>query len=69
MLVTVVWQNNKMGLVADSQLDQLISSNKIKKFLRSEGWVMVTGDPIRKGKGHHYDGQEKRQRVRRSVKG
>jgi hypothetical protein len=65
MLVTVVYQNNKMGLVVDSQLDQLISSNRIKRFLRSEGWVMVTGDPIRKKKVDHYNGPEKRQRARR----
>jgi hypothetical protein len=28
MIISVVYQNNKMGLVDDSKLDDLISSNK-----------------------------------------
>lgn len=60
MLVSIVYQNNKMGLVDDSKLDDLISSNKIKQFLRADGWVTIDGNPLRKRNGNDYKGREKR---------
>ena len=41
MLIKVMYQNNGIEMVEASRLDTLIASNKIKKFLRSEGWVTV----------------------------
>ena len=61
MLISVVYQNNKMGLVADSKLNDLISSNKIKQFLRADGWVTIGVNPLRKINGYDYKGREKRQ--------
>ena len=61
MLISVVYQNNKMGLVDDSKLDELISSNKIKQFLRGDGWVTIRGNTLRKRIGYDYKGLEKRQ--------
>jgi hypothetical protein len=48
MLIKVIYQTNEIDVVESSQLDTLISSNKIKKFLRFDGWVTVGIDPIRK---------------------
>jgi hypothetical protein len=48
MLIKVIYQTNEIDVVESSQLDTLISSNKIKKFLRFDGWVNVGIDPIRK---------------------
>jgi len=48
MFIKVMYQTNEIDVVEASQLDTLISSNKIKKFLRFDGWVIVGIDPIRK---------------------
>ena len=60
MLISVVYRDNKMGMVDDSQLDELIASNKIKKFLRFDGWVTIGNDPIRSGNKNGYKGPERR---------
>jgi hypothetical protein len=61
MFIKVMYQNNEIEMVEASQLDTLISSNKIKKFLRSEGWVPVGIDPIRKESRFDHKGSERRQ--------
>jgi len=61
MLIKVMYQNNEIEMVEAFLLDKLISSNKIKKFLRSEGWVTVGIDPIRKESRVNYKGSERRQ--------
>ena len=61
MRIKVMYQNNEIEMVEAFQLDKLISSNKIKKFLRSEGWVTVGIDPIRKESRVNYKGSERRQ--------
>jgi hypothetical protein len=48
MSITVMYTNGKTGIVENYQLDDLIASGKIKKFRRSEGWVIVGKDPVRK---------------------
>jgi hypothetical protein len=62
MLIRVTYQNDKHDLIKPLLLDHYISSNKIKKFLRSEGWITVGTDKIR-GKGGHYEGPERRKNV------
>jgi hypothetical protein len=47
MLITVKYRNNKLGLVEDFILDELIHSKRIVSFLRLEGWVIVGADIIR----------------------
>ncbi len=47
MLIAVEYKNGEQGLVGQSELDELIRSRKIKKFLRLEGWVTIGRDPIR----------------------
>jgi hypothetical protein len=58
MLITVIYQNNRVGIVDASHLFEVITSNKIKKFLRFEGWVTIGVDPIRKATRHNYKGPD-----------
>jgi hypothetical protein len=69
MLISVVYQNNETGMVEAYLLDELISSKKIKKFLRSEGWVTIGIDPTRKVARSYCDGVEKSSQVNKAVKG
>lgn len=62
MLVKVLCQNNEYGIVNPTLLDELISSGKIKMFLRSEGWATIGIDPIR-GTGGYYSGQDRRNKA------
>ncbi len=48
MLIKVKYQDGTIGEVEASELDDLISSRKIKKFRRSDKWVTIGRDPIRK---------------------
>ena len=59
MNMKVIFQNNKEGLIDPCMLDQMISANRIKMFMRSDGWAMVGISPMR-GSGGIYDGLERR---------
>ena len=59
MLIKVIYQNDKHDMVKPLMLDILLFANKIKKFLRSEGWITVGIDKIR-GTGGYYEGPERR---------
>jgi len=67
MLINVIYQNGKYGLVEDSELDKLIVQVKIKKFLHSTGWCTIGADPIRKDSRIDFKGQERRQAVKKAV--
>jgi hypothetical protein len=67
MLINVVYQNGKYGLIDNSELDELIEKRKIKKFLRSDGWCMLGVDPIRKGPSIDFKVTERRQAVKKAV--
>lgn len=69
MFISVLYQNNEIGMVEDYRLDELITSKKIKKFLRSEGWVTIGVDAIRKEDRFDYEGAEKRRQSTRPLKG
>lgn len=58
MHVWIMYQNGNFDIVKSFLLEDLISSNKIKKFLRSEGWITVGVNTIR-GQGGYYEGAER----------
>ena len=60
MLITVIYQDNKKGVVEASCLDELIAQNQIKKFLRSDGWCTIGVDPLRIKQNDNYQGHERR---------
>ena len=45
----VIFANGEEKVVPAYMLDYLIRGNKIVAFLRSDGWVQLGRDPIRKG--------------------
>jgi len=55
MPVKVIYEKE----VESSLLEDLIASNKIRKFLRSDGWATVGVDPMR-GYGGCYEGSDRR---------
>jgi len=59
MNMKVVFQDYKEGFIDSAMLDQMISENKIKMFVRSDGLVQVGEKPVR-GSGGRYDGVERR---------
>jgi hypothetical protein len=59
MLIKVMYQNNEYGVVKPFLLDDLIDSGKIRKFLRSEGWVTLGMDRVRVS-DYGYTGPERR---------
>ena len=46
--MSVIFANGEERIVPAYMLDYLIREKKIVAFLRSEGWVQVGRDPIRK---------------------
>jgi hypothetical protein len=62
MLIKVIYQNDKHDMLKPMMLDTLLFANKVKKFLRSEGWVTVGVDRIR-GTGGYYEGPDRRRNV------
>jgi hypothetical protein len=61
MLIHVVYDDNHFDYVKDVMLDQLIRRDKIKKFKRSTGWVIIGIHPIReRGSRGSYIGAERR---------
>ncbi len=59
MNMRVVYMDNKEGIIDSVLLDQMISANKIRMFMRSDGWAMVGINPVR-GAGGTYEGLDRR---------
>lgn len=55
--IKVIFADESAGYVKSSKLDALITSGKIKAFLRSNGWVSIGRDPIREIK---FNGKDRR---------
>jgi hypothetical protein len=55
--IKVIFNDDSVGYVKESQLNALIVADKIKSFLRSDGWVRVGIDPVREIR---YQGRERR---------
>jgi hypothetical protein len=67
MLIKVMHEDGKIGEIESYQLDDLIHSNKIKKFKRSSGWVTVGVDPVREVR-EDYVAIPKREKYSRKTK-
>jgi len=55
MLIRVKYQDETEGEIEAYQLDDFIRSNKIKKFFRSDKWVVIGKDPIRAAREDHLE--------------
>jgi hypothetical protein len=67
MLINVIYQNGKYGLVEDCEIDEPIEAGKIKKFLRSTGWCTIGLDPMRNGSQDNYKGPERRRALKNTA--
>ena len=52
----VIFANGEEQVVPAYKLDSLIQEKKIIAFLRSDGWVQVDRDPVRKGEPLTWSG-------------
>lgn len=59
MNMQVMYQDNKIGQIDSVLLDEMLAVNKIKMFMRSDGWAMV-GIAHMRGEGGLYEGVERR---------
>ncbi len=61
MLVNVLYNDKKIGLVLAERIDTLVNENRIIAFRRSSGWVIVGQDPMRReNTGNDFPGPERR---------
>ena len=58
--VPVVYQDGMMDMVGPQILHDLIKSDEIVKFQRSDGWVYPGIDPVRRFAHRTYRGPERR---------
>lgn len=60
----MVYHDNTTDTVADFALEDMIRDGRIKKFCRSDGWVVIGQDPIR-GMGGQYSGPDRRKNTKK----
>lgn len=65
MFVPVIYKNGKCGVVEASHLNFLIKQNKIKSFLRMDGWTVIGKSRLR-GMGGKHDGSKRRKAEHRA---
>ena len=63
MLIRVMYRNRKYDLVKDFFLQNLISSGRVNRFYRADGWAEIGRDPLRGSGTHAYTGPERREPV------
>ncbi len=61
MLIRVMYDDDRSGMVKPYLLDKLLEQKKVTGFLRLDGWVAVGRDILRSpSSSHDYDGSERR---------
>jgi len=55
--IKVIFTDDSVGFVKETQLNALITSGRLKSFLRSDGWVRIGIDPVREIR---YQGRDRR---------
>jgi hypothetical protein len=58
MLIAVLFSDDSTELVDPDELDALIYNREIVSFRRSDGWVQIGVDPVRRKK-NQYTGPER----------
>ena len=59
MNIPVVFEDNKMGEIDNALLNEMIAVNKVRMFMRSDGWAMI-GVASMRGSGGMYTGPDRR---------
>jgi len=59
MDITIMNKDGFIGIISSSYLNDLIENKEILAFMRSDGWVRIGYDPIRKCQ-QNFNGLERR---------
>ena len=60
MMIRVMYNDGSFDMVKPRLLDNLLGSQKVTSFKRSNGWVVVGRDSIRMNRSSKYHGPERR---------
>ena len=62
MMIRVMYQNGDYDIVRNDVLDILVANHRVKKFMRTSGWVDVDRDvsQLRVGSNPYWEGDERR---------
>jgi len=63
MMIRVMYHNGQTEMVRPPLLRHLISTGKIRKFRRADGWATLGVDKLRDNGTTLYEGKERRGRV------
>lgn len=55
MLISVLFENNTVGVLKKTEIEEFIVSGRITKFFRSSGWVTIGVYPTRKAQHRHVE--------------
>ena len=61
MMIRVMYHDGKTEMVRQPLLRHLITTRKIQKFRRDDGWVTLGIDQIREKKRKPYSGADRRE--------
>ena len=59
MLINVIYRDGSIDIVNSSALAYLIKNKEIFAFCRTDGWIRIDRDPVRKG-NRPFGGSRKR---------
>ena len=62
MLIRVRYSDDSYDMLKPWRLQEFIATGRVAAFLRSDGWVTVGRDPLRRSSGRGYLGPERRRR-------
>ena len=60
MLIRVMYDDGKFDMVKPQRLDQLLESEKLHCFKRSDSWAVVGRDNLRSSRSQGHKGVERR---------
>ncbi len=64
MKISVIYSDQRRGIVREDELQELIQSNRVVSFQRQyDDWVKIGVDPTRGTGGRRYRGPERRGNV------
>lgn len=61
MMIRVMYNDGRFDAVKPVTLDQLLETNEVASFKRSNGWAVIGRDPVRGIGGLSYAGPERRE--------
>lgn len=62
MLIQVRYSDDTYDMLKSWRLQEFIAAGKVSAFRRSDGWVTVERDHVRRGRDRGYAGPERRRR-------